>query len=66
MHVLNVLKVGLTFFIIFKNIFYDTSIVCYLLGIQNENKLSTHPLRGDVFEGLLITELAKWGVIVEG
>ncbi len=42
-----------------KIYFYDTSIVCYLLGIQNENQLSTHPLRGAIFEGMVITELVK-------
>lgn len=42
-----------------KIYFYDTSIVCYLLGIQNENQLKTHPLRGAIFEGMVITELVK-------
>lgn len=42
-----------------KIYFYDTSIVCYLLGVQNENQLSTHPLRGAIFEGMVITELVK-------
>ena len=42
-----------------KLYFYDTSIVCYLLGIKEENQLDTHPLRGAIFEGMIITELVK-------
>jgi hypothetical protein len=42
-----------------KLYFYDTSIVCYLLGIQNETHLNTHPLRGAIFEGMVISELVK-------
>lgn len=42
-----------------KLYFYDTSIVCYLLGIRNEMQLQTHPLRGAIFEGMIVTELVK-------
>jgi len=34
-----------------KVYFYDTAIVCYLLGIRNTSQLNTHPLRGAIFEG---------------
>ena len=42
-----------------KIYFYDSAIVCYLLGIRNDSQLSTHPLRGSIFEGMVITELIK-------
>jgi predicted AAA+ superfamily ATPase len=42
-----------------KVYFYDTALVCYLIGIQNVNQLHTHPLRGAIFEGMVVTELLK-------
>jgi predicted AAA+ superfamily ATPase len=42
-----------------KIYFYDTALVCYLLGIRNVTQLKTHPLRGAIFEGMVITELIK-------
>jgi len=42
-----------------KVYFYDTALVCYLLGIRNVSQLKTHPLRGSIFEGLVVTELIK-------
>ena len=42
-----------------KVYFYDTALVCYLLGIRNVLQLKTHPLRGSVFEGMVVTELIK-------
>jgi predicted AAA+ superfamily ATPase len=42
-----------------KLYFYDTSIVCSLLGIRNAAQLKNHPLRGAIFEGMVITELLK-------
>lgn len=42
-----------------KVYFHDTAIVCSLLGIQNEKQLTTHPLRGAIFESMVITELVK-------
>jgi predicted AAA+ superfamily ATPase len=42
-----------------KVYFYDTGILCYLLGIRNVTHLSSHPLRGAIFEGMVITELIK-------
>ncbi|HRE75586.1 MAG TPA: ATP-binding protein [Flavobacteriales bacterium] len=42
-----------------KVYFYDTAIVCYLLGIRNTSQLNTHPLRGAIFEGMVVTELIK-------
>ena len=42
-----------------KLYFYDTSIVCSLLGIRNAAQIKNHPLRGAIFEGMVITELLK-------
>ena len=42
-----------------KVYFYDTALVCYLLGIRNISQLNTHPLRGAIFECLVVTELIK-------
>ncbi len=42
-----------------KLYFYDTSIVCSLLGIRNAAHIKNHPLRGAIFEGMVITELLK-------
>lgn len=42
-----------------KVYFYDTALVCSLLGIKDKTQLSTHPLRGAIFEGMVITELVK-------
>jgi predicted AAA+ superfamily ATPase len=42
-----------------KMYFYDSALVCYLLGIRETLQLSTHPLRGAIFEGLVVTELVK-------
>lgn len=42
-----------------KLYFYDTGLLCYLLKIQNTETLSTHPLRGNIFENWVIGEYAK-------
>jgi len=42
-----------------KIYFYDTSLVCYLLGIRNTVQLKTHPLKGSIFESMVVTELIK-------
>ena len=42
-----------------KVYFYDTALVCYLLGIRNVSQLNTHPLKGAIFEGMVVTELIK-------
>ena len=42
-----------------KLYFYDSALVCYLLGIRDNNHLQTHPLKGAIFEGMVITELLK-------
>ena len=42
-----------------KIYFYDTGLICYLCGIENEQQLSTHPLRGAIFENLAVLEFLK-------
>lgn len=42
-----------------KIYFYDVGIVCYLLGIRNAQQLETHPLRGSIFENMVVTEFLK-------
>lgn len=42
-----------------KLYFYDTGLLCWLLGIQDAAQLQTHPLRGNLFENLVVAELAK-------
>lgn len=42
-----------------KIYFYDTGLVCFLLGIDNAEKLQSHQMRGALFENLAICELMK-------
>lgn len=42
-----------------KIYFYDTGVLCYLLGIENPAQLAVHPLRGAIFENLAVIELLK-------
>lgn len=42
-----------------KIYFYDTGIVCSLLGIKEQNQLLLHPLRGNIFENFVVTEMIK-------
>jgi len=42
-----------------KIYFYDTAIVCFLLGIETPEQLETHPLRGMIFENYVILEFLK-------
>jgi predicted AAA+ superfamily ATPase len=39
--------------------FYDTGLVCHLLGIRNARQLETHPLRGPIFETWVASEVMK-------
>jgi len=42
-----------------KLYFYDVGFASYLLGIQIMDHLNVHPLRGSLFENLVIAELMK-------
>lgn len=42
-----------------KLYFLDTGLLCYLLGIENTQQLSLHPLVGSIFETFVFTEILK-------
>lgn len=42
-----------------KVYFYDTGLVCFLLGISTEEQLRFYPLRGSIFETFIVSELVK-------
>lgn len=42
-----------------KLYFYDTGLLCWLLGIKEVEQLATHPLRGSIFETMIVSELVK-------
>lgn len=42
-----------------KLYFYDTGLLCWLLGIREAGQLAAHPLRGAIFETLVVSELVK-------
>ncbi len=42
-----------------KLYFYDVGLLCWLLGIREAEQLATHPLRGHIFETLIVSELMK-------
>jgi hypothetical protein len=48
-----------------KLYFYDTGVACALLGIEKESQLSTHYLKGGLFENFIINEFIK-GRVNEG
>ncbi len=39
--------------------FYDTGLVCWLLGIRTPGQLRSHPLRGAIFETWVASEIMK-------
>lgn len=43
-----------------KLCFYDSGLLCYLLGIRTGKELSSHPLRGAIFENWVVGEVVKW------
>lgn len=42
-----------------KLYFHDTGLVCSLLGIQTPEQAQSHPLRGALFENLIVAEMVK-------
>lgn len=42
-----------------KLYFYDTGMVCSLLGIKNAEQIATHAAKGALFENLMVSELLK-------
>lgn len=43
-----------------KLYFYDVGLAAYLLGIENELHVNRHPLRGNLFENLVVIEALKY------
>jgi predicted AAA+ superfamily ATPase len=43
-----------------KLYFYDTGLVVRLLGIRSAEELRHHPLRGNLFECWVVSEVCKW------
>jgi hypothetical protein len=39
--------------------FFDTGLLCYLLGIREPGQLRLHPLRGAIFESWVVSEIYK-------
>ncbi len=42
-----------------KLYFYDVGLASYLIGIQSAAQIATHPLRGPLFENLVVAETLK-------
>lgn len=42
-----------------KLYFYDVGLASYLVGIENERQVATHPLRGALFENVVVIEALK-------
>lgn len=42
-----------------KLYFHDVGLVSWLLGIQTPDQIETHPLRGNIFETFILSELTK-------
>ena len=43
-----------------KLYFNDTGLACYLLGINHQKQLDTHPLYGQLFETYIVNEYLKY------
>jgi hypothetical protein len=43
-----------------KLYFYDTGLAAHLMGIEEQEQIETHPLRGALFENLVISEIMKY------
>ncbi len=42
-----------------KIYFYDVGLASHLLGLQESGQVATHPLRGQLFENIVVAEAAK-------
>ncbi len=42
-----------------KLYFNDVGLACYLLGIRNKEQVAHHPLRGNLFENMIVSEVLK-------
>ena len=46
-----------------KFYFFDSGLICALLGIREPDQISQHYLRGNIFESFIVSELVKAGWI---
>ena len=42
-----------------KLYFYDTGLLCYLLKISSADQILSHPIKGTLFENMMISEFVK-------
>ena len=42
-----------------KLYFYDTGLLCYLLKIKDADQILTHPIKGSLFENMMMAEYVK-------
>ncbi|HJZ10695.1 MAG TPA: ATP-binding protein, partial [Acidobacteriota bacterium] len=42
-----------------KLYFFDTGLLCYLLGIRSAQQIAVHPLKGPIFETFVVAEMYK-------
>ncbi len=42
-----------------KVYFLDTGLLCYLLGIRDPSQIEVHPLKGEIFETFVVSEMLK-------
>lgn len=42
-----------------KLYFYDTGLLCYLLKINRAEQIMTHPIKGNLFENMMVAEYVK-------
>lgn len=42
-----------------KLYFYDTGLLCWLLGVRQPEHILSHPLRGEIFETWVVSEILK-------
>ena len=42
-----------------KLYFYDTGLLCWMLGIRSPDQIRAHPLRGPIFETWVVSEVLK-------
>ncbi len=43
-----------------KLYFYDVGLASYLIGIEHAGQMATHPLRGSLFENMVVSETLKY------
>ncbi len=43
-----------------KLYFYDTGLLCFLLRINSPEQVLTHPMRGSIFENMIVSEIHKF------